>query len=44
MRISHKILEGHANKAASSNRVCDIPSTNISNDDDYIIVRLMHCC
>lgn len=33
MRISHKILEGHANKAASTNRVSDIPPTNISNDD-----------
>lgn len=32
VKLFSQILEGHANKAGSNNRVSDIPPTNISND------------
>ena len=32
VKLFSQILEGHANKAGSINRVSDIPPTNISND------------
>ena len=42
VKLFSQILEGYANNAASSNRVSDIPPTDISNEATIVTDKAMN--